>query len=417
MKGSNEDLLEGILSAGNLNAAWRAVKANAGCGGVDGIAVEDFPERFAPHRQTVLGKLRAGSYKPSPALRKWIPKGSGGRRPLGIPTVQDRLIQQALRQGLEPLFEPGFSEGSYGYRPGRSALDAVKACQSYAKSGKDWVADIDLKSFFDEVDHDILMARIAERVSDKRVLRLIGRFLRSGIVEEGSRRPTLKGVPQGSPLSPLLSNIYLDALDKELERRGLSFARYADDCVIHVGSRKAAERVYASVAEWIERRLKLPVNREKSDTGRPWTRPFLGYRLDESLKLEPSARSLERLRSGVRARLSPLQPLGSSELRDRWLGYMRGWCAYFSGSETIRWRRRLSGWMRRHMRKCFWQRWHGAGGRRRRLRQLGVSEARIRRTPLHANAWRTSTHPSLNAALSNATLRRYGFLTPDDLLA
>ena len=417
MKAPNEGLMEQMLEPQSLRAAWRAVKANRGAAGIDGISVEGLMEHIRGHWDTVSAKVLEGRYRPAAVKRVYIPKGSGGQRPLGIPTVLDRLLQQAMLQVLQPQFEPRFSEHSYGFRPGRSAHDALKAAQGYIAEGKDWVVDIDLQSFFDEVNHDLLMYRVAQVVRDKRMLKLIGRYLRAGVYEDGRVTTTRRGVPQGGPLSPLLANIYLDALDRELESRGLSFCRYADDCNIYVGSRKAAERVFASVAAWIEKHLKVPVNRDKSGSGRPWNRRFLGYQPTEDGQLRPAPASLEKLKDQVRRRFSGRTSQTSQELRDSWLPYIRGWCNYYALADEPYWRKSVSGWIRRHIRKCFWLRWHSAKGRRRNLLKLGVTPRALRRCPLYGASWPMARHPAMHTALNNKTLTAYGFLVPSDFAA
>lgn len=413
MKVLNENLMEKMLESGNLRVAWSAVKSNHGAAGMDGISIEAFLSHIGPHWETLRAKIGEGRYKPSAVRRVYIPKDGGKRRPLGIPTVQDRLIQQAMLQVLEPYFEPRFSEHSYGFRPGRSAHDAVGAAQGFIAEGKNRVVDMDLKSFFDEVNHDLLMTRIGAVIRDKDILRLLGRYLRGGVCEDGQVNPTRKGVPQGGPLSPLLSNIYLDALDKELEARELSFCRYADDCNIYVGSRKAADRVFASVVAWIEKHLKVPVNRDKSDTGHPWDRQFLGYQPTEEGALRPAPKSLEKLRAEVRRRFSGSRSQTTKELCLGWEQYIRGWCNYYHLADERFWRKTISGWIRRHMRKCFWLRWHKAGGRRRRLLKLGVPNEAIR-INLWGGAWRSAIHPVMQRALTNKTLSNYGLKTPSD---
>lgn len=417
MDALNEGLMEQMLDPENLRAAWRAVKANHGAAGVDGVSVEAFEAKMAPHWEKVRAKLLEDRYKPSPVRRVYIPKSNGKERPLGIPTVLDRVIQQAILHVLQPLFEPLFSAHSYGFRPGRSAHDAVKAAQAYIVSGKEWVVDIDLQSFFDEVNHDLLMRQVAQKVRDKRMLHLIGRYLRAGVSEDGKTTATARGVPQGGPLSPLLANIYLDPLDRELESRDLSFCRYADDCNIYVGSEKAAQRVFESVVTWIERHLRVPVNRDKSGSGHPWDRQFLGYQSTEDGYLKPSPKALEKLKDEVRKRFDGRRSQTSKELRDTWLRYIRGWCNYFALANEPYWRKKLSGWIRRHIRKCFWLRWHSVKGRKRNLLKLGVSPKRLRQCPLHGSSWPMAKHPAMHTALSNATLKQYGFLVPSDLVA
>jgi len=278
--------MEQVVTKENATAAWLAVKRNAGAPGIDRMTTGQLGGHIRKHWETFQAKLLGGTYVPSPVKRVEIPKPNGGTRMLGIPTAVDRWIQQMLMQVLQPIFDPGFSEHSYGFRPGRSAHDAVRAAQRYVQGGKSWVVDMDIAKFFDHVNHDILMNRIAKAVRDKRVLRLIGAYLRAGVMVEGVVLMTEEGTPQGGPLSPLLANIYLDALDAELARRGLAFCRYADDCNIYVGSQRAAERVLESITQWVGKHLRLRINATKSGTGRPWERKFLGFRISPKGEIE-----------------------------------------------------------------------------------------------------------------------------------
>jgi RNA-directed DNA polymerase len=275
---TKEVRLEDVLSEDNLRKAFEAVKRNKGGAGIDGRGIDATQQHLRQHWHQIEAKLRSGSYSPSPVKGIQIPKASGGQRLLGIPTVQDRLIQQAIQQQLSRQVDRSFSEHSYGFRPNRSAHNAVKAAQQYVQEGKSWVIDIDLKAFFDNVNHDKLIYLVREQVKDKGLLRLVRKILSAGITIDGMWQATRSGTPQGSPLSPLLANIYLDPLDRELEKRGLSFCRYADDINIYVVSERSAQRVYASIVKWIEKHLKLSVNTDKSGTGRPWERQFLGRR-------------------------------------------------------------------------------------------------------------------------------------------
>ena len=367
-----ETLMETIVADGNYQAALEAVQRNRGAAGIDRMTTEQLEPHLQANWWILKDKLLKGSYVPSPVRRVEIPKPSGGTRMLGIPTVQDRFIQQLLLQALTPIFDPKFSEHSYGFRPGRSAQDAVGAAQQYAQEGRDWVVDLDITKFFDHVNHDILMGRVAQVIRDKRVLGLMGKYLRRGAMVDGLVEASEEGTPQGGPLSPLLANIYLDALDQELEKRGHRFCRYADDCNIYVGTQAAGERVMESVLGWIEKHLRLRVNAKKSGVGRTWERRFLGFRLNRARQIEVSPESLERFQAKARERWRSCQSLTSNQLRDAWRQYVRGWWGYYRLAENRRPIFRLEGWIRRHIRKCFWLRWHKLKGRQRRLRALGL---------------------------------------------
>ena len=336
---------------------------------------------------------------------------------LGIPTVQDRFIQQMLLQVLTPIFDPVFSDHSYGFRPGRSAQDAMRAAQKYAQEGKDWVVDMDITKFFDHVNHDILMGRIGAVIRDKRMLGLIGKYLRRGAMVEGVVAASEEGTPQGGPLSPLLANIYLDALDKELDQRGHAYCRYADDCNIYVGSQAAAERTLTSIQNWIEGHLRLKVNVDKSGTGRVWERKFLGFRLNRQLRIGIAPESIERFKGKVREYWEGRQSLTSNELRNRWRSFIRGWWGYFQLVEDRAPIYRLEGWIRRHIRKCFWLRWHNRKGRVRKMRSLGVTGPLLKVASSARGAWRVAAALCMQKALTNATLRKTGFLMPSDLAA
>jgi group II intron reverse transcriptase/maturase len=411
----NEDWMGRVLEPDNLRRAYEQVKRNGGAAGVDGMGVESYAEHASRHWPAIEAKLLAGSYRPGAVRGVSIPKPQGGERVLGIPNVQDRVIQQALLQVLGPVFDGEFSSHSYGYRPGRSAHDAVKAARGYVLEGKDWVVDLDISAFFDEVNHDILMERMGRKIRDKRVLRLIGAYLRAPMRRGGVDEKRTKGTPQGGPLSPLLANLYLDGLDRELERRGLSFCRYADDVAIFVASERSGERVLSSLVAWIAQHLKLRVNVGKSGTGRPWNGKFLGFRITGEGRIAPAKASLERLKDRVRevwnARRS--DPLG--ERIRRWQAYIRGWWNYFRVCEA-RWAiRALEGWMRRHMRKYFWQRWHNRRGRLNALRRLKAKPYHLRQASGSVGAWRNARSPMLQTVLNKARLRRWGLYVPSDL--
>jgi group II intron reverse transcriptase/maturase len=411
----HEALMEQVVNPGNATAAWQAVKRNAGAPGIDGMTTSQLRDHVRKHWESIRAKLLEGTYVPSPVRRVEIPKPNGGVRLLGIPTVMDRWVQQMLLQVLQPLIDPTFSPHSYGFRPGRSARDAVRAAQTYVQGGKGWVVDMDITKFFDHVNHDILMTRIGKKIRDKRVLRLIGRYLRAGVMIEGVVQESEEGTPQGGPLSPFLANIYLDVLDQELERRGLAFCRYADDCNIYVSSPRAAERVLESITHWIQKHLRLEVNATKSGIGRPWERKFLGFTINPRGAIEVSAKSVEGFREKVREMWRSCQSLSSTELRDRWRTYVRGWWAYYGLAEDRRNVLRLESWIRRHIRTCFWERWHTARGRLRKLRTLGLQGRLLKVARSSRGAWRIAASPSLHTALSNSVLRRWGFVMPSEL--
>ena len=411
-----ENLMEEVVSPENYGKALKAVIANQGAPGIDGMKTEELNGHLLKHWPKIHGKLMAGTYTPSPVRRKEIEKPGGGIRMLGIPTVLDRFIQQMLLLAMTPIWEPQFSEHSYGFRPGRSAQDAVRAAQGYARGGKDWVVDLDISKFFDHVNWDILMGKIAKVIRDKRVLKLIGRYLRAGAMLNGVVVKSLEeGTPQGGPLSPLLANIYLDALDQELERRGHQFSRYADDCNIYVGSQAAAERVMKSIQEWIEKHLRLQVNAAKSGVGRTWERKFLGFRLNRKRQIEAAPESLVRFKAKVREKWRSCQSLTSNQLRDNWQRYLRGWWGYYRLAENQKPIFGLEGWIRRHIRKCFWLRWHEPEGRERRLRSLGLRGRMLKVAQSSRGAWHLAGTGSLQTALSNGRLHRNGFLMPSDL--
>jgi RNA-directed DNA polymerase len=411
-----ENLMEEVVSPENYGKALKAVVANDGSPGVDGMTTKELSGHLLEHWEKIQAKLMAGSYIPSPVKRKEIRKeNGGGMRKLGIPTVVDRFIQQMLLQAMTPIWEPRFSEHSYGFRPGRQAADAVRAAQGYATKGRDWVVDIDITKFFDHVNWDILMGKLGEVIRDKRVLKLIGKYLRAGIMTDGIVVKSVEGTPQGGPLSPLLANIYLDGLDRELERRGHQFSRYADDCNIYVGSQAAGERVMESIQGWIEKHLRLEVNAKKSGVGRTWERKFLGFRLNRARQIEAAPESLERFKAKVREKWRSGQSLTSNQLRDNWRQYIRGWWGYYRLAENRRPITRLEGWIRRHIRACFWQRWHEPKGRERNLRKLGLTGRELKVAQSSRGAWHLAKTGSIHKALSNANLRRYGFLMASDL--
>jgi group II intron reverse transcriptase/maturase len=405
--------LAAVLEKENLNRAWEAVRANKGAPGPDGRDIASSQAHMRENWENIEAKLRIGEYRPGPVRAVTIPKANGGERTLGVPNIQDRLIQQAIHGKLSERCEPFFSENSYGFRPNRSAHEAVRAAQELVKQGKRYVVDIDLKSFFDEVNHDKLMHLLDEHVEDKSLKKLIGAILRAPVQRpDGSRYKRGKGTPQGGPLSPLLANIYLDPLDKELESRGLSFVRYADDIAIFVTSPRAAERVLASITEWIEKHLKVPVNREKSGNGPTGESALLGLRLEEDGTISIAPKSIQRMKAKVRELWEARQSLSSEQLRDQWRDYIQGWWNYFKLAER-RWGvEDLSGWIRRHMRKCFWLRWSTPKGRLNALRRLGVGPRACGLAYSGLGAWRIARLWQMNQALSNKRLQQYGLILP-----
>jgi len=377
---------------------------------------EELVGRLQRHGDAIRAKLLAGQYTPSPVKRVTIEKPGGGERHLGIPTVMDRFVQQLLLQALTPIYEARFSARSYGFRPGRSAHDAVRQAQACVKEGKKYVVDLDIEKFFDRVNHDILMQQLRGQIGDVRVRTLIGKLLKAGVMINGVVQESEEGTPQGGPLSPLLANIYLDPLDRELESRGLAHVRYADDCNIYVGSAEAAERVLESVSRWIEKHLRLRVNEAKSGTGPISGRKFLGFSLSKEGGIEVAVRSIERFKDQVRA-LWRQRAVTNEGLRQEWNSYVRGWCSYFGLAENFRWTEGTEKWIRRHIRKYYWQRWHRAAGRLNAFKRLGVKPCLWPLARSSRGAWSMARNPAMHIAISNAALRRYQFLMPSALLA
>jgi RNA-directed DNA polymerase len=398
-------LMEEVVERENLREALKRVKANKGSPGVDGMTVQRLPDYLQEHWPAIREQLLNGTYQPQPVRRVEIPKPDGGMRKLGIPTVRDRFIQQAVMQVLQKRWDRTFSEHSYGFRPGRSAHQAVAQAQQYLASGHGWVVDLDLEKFFDRVNHDKLMGQVAKRITDKRVLKLLRAFLTAGVMENGLVSAVDEGTPQGGPLSPLLSNLVLDELDRELERRGHRFVRYADDCNIYVRSARAGQRVMASVTNFITKRLKLKVNSQKSAVARPQERKFLGFSFTG--KGEPKRRiapkALVRFKQRVRERTWRRGGI-SFEQRVRHLAsYLRGWRSYFRFCQTPWVLVNLDSWIRRRLRSVLWAQWKHIGRRWAELEKRGVSRGWAKKTA-HSNLgpWRLSHDPSICQALPNA---------------
>ena len=397
-----ENLLERMLESENVKRAWRQVKRNHGAPGIDGITIEEFPTYAREHWKRIRQDLLDGTYRPSPVRRVYIPKPSGGgERLLGIPTVLDRWIQQMIVQVLVPIFDPGFSESSFGYRPKRSAQDAVRKVQKDIADGYQHAADIDLSKFFDTVVHDVLMVRVARKIRDKRLLKLIGKYLRAGVMVKGEVLPTREGVPQGGPLSPVLSNILLDDLDKELEKRGHRFTRYADDFVILAKSERAAKRVMQSITRWLTRKLKLKVNPEKSSVKRTSGLQFLGFVFrGKRFKWKPKAfeefkRILKKLTGrswsvSMKHRISKINE------------YLRGWLNYYGIGQGYDDCVKIDHWLRRRIRMCFWKQWRYVKTKVKNLLKLGTGKKEAIFTALSRKSyWHLSKTLATHSGMTN----------------
>lgn len=409
------DLLAAVLDRSNMLRAYERVMRNKGAPGVDGLTVGELKtylkSHWLKHRETILN----GSYEPQPVRKVEIPKTGGGKRQLGIPTVLDRLIQQALHQQLSPIFERTFSNNSYGFRPGRKAAQAVQQAQSYAEAGYRWVVDLDLEKFFDRVNHDILMSRIARQVKDKRILKLIRSYLKAGLMTGGLTTARKTGTPQGGPLSPLLSNILLTDLDKELERRGHKFSRYADDCNIYVRSKEAGQRVLVSITEYLENVLKLTVNREKSDVGRPWERVFLGYTLcrrKQNVRLKVSGKAIHRFKGDLKQVFRRGRGRSVRTTVKELAPKLRGWMNYFRHIGVKGILQELDGWIRRHLRKILWRQWKRTYTRVKRLMRLGITEERAWKSATNGRgAWWNAGASHMNQALPKKLFDRIGLVS------
>jgi RNA-directed DNA polymerase len=405
----SEKLMEAICERSNLIQAWKRVKENKGSAGIDGMSVDELKDYLDKDWSRIRQELLTARYKPQPVRRVEIPKPDGSKRKLGIPTVVDRFIQQAVLQVLQKEWDGSFSDYSYGFRPGRSAHEAVKRAQEYVKEGNETVVDIDLEKFFDRVNHDVLMSRVARRVKDKRVLKLIRSFLTAGMMEGGLVSPTDEGRPQGGPLSPLLSNLLLDELDKELEKRGHRFVRYADDCNIYVSSQKAGERVMASVTKFLEKKLKLKVNRAKSAVGKPSERKFLGFRISVDGRRGISPQALKRFKDRIRETTNRSSNAGWKDLIAELRGYLRGWREYYGICETPRLLKDLDSWIRHRLRCLIWQRWKTFQNRYRKLKHFGISEVWARKTAAsRKGAWRISHSRALDVAFPTRYFKEAG---------
>jgi RNA-directed DNA polymerase len=409
-----QELLVRILSKENMQEAYRRVVRNGGAAGIDGIAVDGLNAHCKQHWPRIREELLSGKYQPQAVRQVEIPKPNGGTRTLGIPTVMDRLIQQAIHQVLQPIYDPQFSNQSYGFRPNRNAQMAVAEARKLIRSDYRWVVDMDLEKFFDRVNHDVLMNRLWRRIQDKRLLRLIRAYLKAGLMLGGVESVRIEGMPQGGPLSPLLSNILLDELDKELEKRGHKHLRYADDCNIYVKSRAAGERVLKSISRFVEERLKLRINVEKSAVARPWERKFLGYSVTrhKEAKLKVATSSEKRLKGklkdifrcgrgcSIHSTIKSLTPI------------IRGWVNYFKYSEVKGLFEELDGWLRRKIRVLYWRRWKKPKTRERKLKQLGIDAKRAWKSANNGRgSWWNAGASHMNQAIPTKYLRNLGLLS------
>jgi len=408
-------LLEQVVETGNMQRAWKQVKRNKGAPGIDGRTIEETHVFLQVRWPKIREQLLDGTYQPQPVQRVEIPKPGGGVRKLGIPTVVDRLIQQAIAQILLPIFDPGFSESSFGFRPGRNAHDAIRQAHRYQQVGGQWVVDLDLKQFFDEVDHDVLMSRLGRKIKDKRLKQLINAYLKAGVLVGGVYHPTDKGTPQGGPLSPLLSNILLDDLDKELEQRGHSFCRYADDVNIYVRSRRAGERTMRSLTRYVEGTLKLKVNPEKSAVARPWKRIFLGFTFRKvwgKMIICVADKSWKRFRDQIKDLLRPGRGKNLSRFIRKTLNpALRGWVQYFRLGASKQALQTHDFWIRRHLRCLIWRQWKRPATRFDRLKRLGCPKQQALIAYTRRGPWWCSGTPALKQYLDPTYFKQLGLLS------
>jgi len=408
-------LLEKIIDRNNLNQAFKRVKANKGSHGIDGMKVDELLQYLKENGDGLRQSILDGSYKPNPVRRVEIPKSDGKKRPLGIPTIVDRVIQQAIAQVLIPIFEEKFSENSYGFRPNRSAHQAILKCKQYMDNGYKWAVDIDLEKYFDTVNHDKLIGLVYKEVKDIRVISLIRKYLQAGVMMNGAVNTTEKGVPQGGNLSPLLSNIMLNELDKELAKRGLNFCRYADDCNIYVKSKKAAERVMHSITKFIEEDLKLKVNKDKSKVDRPWKLKYLGfsfYNKKNEMGIRVHSKSIEKLKATLKKITGRSNAMSMEYRAVKLRQIIIGWINYFKLADMKSTLISLDEWLRRRLRLCYWKQWKKIKTKHDNLVKLGLDSFKAWE---YANTrkgyWRISNSPILARTLSNNYLKEQGFIT------
>lgn len=396
-----------------MQKAYARVVSNKGASGVDKMATEDLKAYLKKHWPQIKDELMAGRYEPNPVKQVEIPKPDGGVRKLGIPTVMDRLIQQALHQVLSPIFEPTFSESSYGFRPGRNTHQAVLKAREYIAEDRKWVVDLDLEKFFDRVNHDILMSRVARKIKDKKVLLLIRKYLQAGIMIDGLESPRGEGTPQGGPLSPLLSNILLDDLDKTLEERGHKFCRYADDCNIYVKSEEAGKRTMSSIKRYLEEKLKLKVNDQKSQVARPWKRKFLGFTVTRDVSnIKIADKAIDKMKDKLRDKLQRGRGKSLEKTVKELRPILRGWINYFKISEVHIVLKEMDKWIRRKLRKVIWEQMKKPGKRERELMKRGVNAEKAKNTAnSRKGAWRNSRSPAMSIAFPNKFFESMGLVS------
>ena len=410
---SQPALIERMLERENMLRALQAVERNGGAAGIDGLTTEELRPFLQKRWVIIKEQLLKGEYQPRPVRRVDIPKPGGGVRMLGIPTVLDRLLQHAMHQVLSPLWEGEFSPQSYGFRPGRSAAQAIRMAQKHVHTGASWVVDMDLEKFFDRVNHDVLMARVARKVSDRRMLALIRAYLKSGIMQNGLVEPRSEGTPQGGPLSPLLSNILLDDLDKELEKRGHKFCRYADDCNIYVGSQRAGQRVLASIGKFLTERLRLKLNPLKSGVDRPWNRKFLGFTLtrERTNRIQVAPQAIQRFKDKLRVKFREGRGRNLWAFLEDLKPMLRGWASYFSVAQTRLVFQALDEWIRRKLRCLEWRKWKRGRTRMRRLIALGLERGQARLSAFNGRGpWWNAGASHMNAALPTSYFRKHGLV-------
>lgn len=407
--------MEEVLSRSNMLRAFHRVVGNKGAPGVDGMTVGDLWDYCQQHWESIREQLFSGTYRPSPVRKVEIPKPGGkGVRMLGIPTVLDRLLQQALLQVLTRLYDPLFSDSSFGFRPGRSTHQALDRAKSHIADGHRWVVDMDLEKFFDRVNHDILMSRLARRIKDKRILKLIRLYLQAGIMESGVISPRSEGTPQGGPLSPLLSNVLLDELDRELELRGHKFVRYADDCNIYVRSRRAGERVLAGLERFLVERLRLTVNRDKSAVDRPWKRKFLGYTFTHHYqpRFKVAPESVKRFKSRLREELRKARGRNVRTVLAKLRPVLTGWVSYYRKSEVKKTFEELDQWLRRKLRAILWRQWKRRRKRARELIRLGIDRVRAWKSVSNGRGpWWNAGASHMNQAITTKYLTQLGLVS------